>query len=162
MKKRLVFILSLFAMILHAATGLADEYGKVRGPFTVYSHETFVKDDTGETGLHIDGENWYALIDLSGFTDDKAVFTRPSQFLFDKSKEGIIVTIFAEKAAGVTDAKPCRTSGPYTPVQYEKDLGGKTVGINDFKDVRRFRPLPALLQGLLLQFSFLHGPGKGA
>ena len=97
------------------------------GPFTTYSHETFAKNDTRETGLHIKGEEWYALIDLKDFKDVGGKFTSPSQFLFQENKEGIRLSVFAEQIHGVSDSDSCLNY--YVPKKDQKKLGNKTVGI---------------------------------
>ncbi len=80
------------------------------GPFVTSAHETFVQKESGETGLHIDGENWYVLIDLKGFEDVKKEFVSPYQFLFQGNDEGVTLSAFAEKIEGIKDSASCLNS----------------------------------------------------
>ena len=93
-------------MLMLCPAGRADQSVKVYGPFATYSHETFTKNDTGETGLYIDGENWYALINLKGFEDEDIVFSGPTEFFF-KRKDKMIASAFAEEMKNVSHQPSC-------------------------------------------------------
>lgn len=125
MKKILIFAILVF---LFFVWGCTPKYAKVNGPFASYSHETFIKNDTGETGLYIDGEDWYALIKLDGFKDTDIKFSSPTQFLF-QNKDGIIISCFAEKLTNVSDDKSCLDKVASTKDQ--KEINGRRVAMRD-------------------------------
>ena len=108
--------------------GCTPKYAKVNGPFATYSHETFVNNDTGETGLHIDGEDWYALINLDGFKDVDIKFSSPTQFLF-QNNASIIISCFAEKTANVSNDKSCLNK--IAPAKDQKEINGKKMALRD-------------------------------
>lgn len=110
--------------------GCAGSYAepKISGPFVTYTHETFTTREAGETGLFIDGEDWYSLVDLKGFFDLNQVFVSPYQFLFYAS-DRIRLSVFAEQLPGVVDSESCLNH--HVSRGNQTSLGGKRVGIDE-------------------------------
>lgn len=123
-KSRLLTIILILLIF-----GCAGQHASanVSGPFVTYSHETFIQKESGETGLFVDGEDWYSLINLKGFEDIDMQFTSPSQFLFQENDNGIRISAFAGKIPGVIDANSCLNR--HVPKNAQKLLNNKTVGI---------------------------------
>jgi hypothetical protein len=142
----LVMFVSLFC-----AEGLANTYAKVNGPFTTYSHETFVKNDTGETGLYIDGEDWYALINLSGFKDADMKFTSSNEFLF-QIKDEIILTAFAGEMKNVPGDKSCIDRS--VPKEYQKEVNGKKIALSESVPGRKSLNYYPYYKGYCFDFHF--------
>ena len=125
MKKILIIAVIVFMV---CTEGWAEQRVKVNGPFASYSHETFLTNDTGETGLYIDGENWYALINLKGFEDEDIVFSSPTEFLFKKNNK-MIISAFAEEMKNISSDKSCLDK--MVPKEYQKEINGRKVAVRD-------------------------------
>jgi predicted Zn-dependent protease len=157
--KRALLICGLIFLIIGCAPQRQSpvrDYRSVHGPFITYAPETFVKKDSGETGLHIAGENWYALINLSGFEDMEQRFTSPTQFLIVKGHDPIIVSAFAGQFEGVTDNTSCHNA--WEP-KGKAEFRGKTVSIID-SPIRKsifFRPFH---EGYCFNFHVSYDPGS--
>lgn len=99
----------------------------------VQTHKVFTKQGSGETILYLDGEDWYGLIDLQGFTDIDLGLESIDQFLWRGNRQNINISIFAEQTKSSSDSDACLKSlherMPYrrtTPVE-TKDLGGRKI-----------------------------------
>ena len=126
---RLVLILITFLLLPSFCCVAQYPNARVTGPFITYSHETFILEESGETGLHIDGENWFAVINLKGFMDYDEPFVSPYQFLFQHNDgESIRLSIFAEKTEGVTDSESAIDH--FAPEGQREQIGGKTVTVS--------------------------------
>jgi len=121
--KRYVSIFFLISIVL--LTSCANLGGKTEGVFTIYPRDTFIKNSTGETGLAIEGEDWYSLIDLTGFEDMDVKFTSPDEFLMESDKDGYIASVFASKIPGVVDSETCLKCFLGRLAQMQKTLGSK-------------------------------------
>lgn len=104
-----------------------------------YSHKVFTKQRSGETVLYLDGEDWYGLINLDGFSDIDLGLDNLDQFLWRGSKNNINIKIFAEKTSDCRDSDSCMRSlherMPYrrTTTVEKKDISGKKVMIHSSK-----------------------------
>lgn len=157
--KRALLVCGLLLLSVGCAPQRQDtvrDYRSVHGPFTTYAPETFLKKDSGETGLHIAGENWYALINLSGFEDMEQRFTSPAQFLIMKGKDPIIVSAFAKQIEGITDNTSCHNS--WEP-KSKAEFRGKTVSILDSATRKSvfFRPFH---EGYCFNFHLSYDPAS--
>lgn len=120
-------LLASFAF-LFALFGSATQTAMARDLFVTYPNQTFIKTDTGETGLFIEGQNWYALIDLSGFEDSDMPFVAPSQFLYQNYQNIVRVSAFAEPPRKGTD--PEFFMSWFVPKEFWKKLNDKTISVD--------------------------------
>lgn len=122
---------ALVAGMVLFISGCTAQKGYVVGPFAHYSHETFAKEATGETGLYVAGEDWYTLIDLKGFESIDTRLESTDQFLYRENGGRIRVSVFAEKTDAAKDSSACMKrvykSLPYrrTAGVEPRDIGGK-------------------------------------
>lgn len=125
MNRMLVFVVTILAF-LFVGTG-RDDAAQNSKWFVAYPHETFVQRTTGMTGLFIDGENWYSLINLNDFEDIDMPFVGPSQFLFQENQRNTRISIFAEKLPKVKNPESCLDH--YVPERNQINFCGNRVGI---------------------------------
>lgn len=141
-KFKAVFVIAAFAVLSGCA---GPHYGgaTIVGPFCTYPNETFVKTDTGETGFHVQGEDWYALMDLAGFKDYGERYVAPSQFLFMENDGGIRVSAFAEKIPGVDNSHSCteyfKKLRSFNSMNTGEKTGGKVSFHDEMKEVGGLR-----------------------
>ena len=105
-----ILILTIFILGCNQQIGgTSDNVKSVKSNnyFTVYPYQTFIDEKTGETGLFIDGENWYTLIDLKGFEDENMPFSYGTQFLLQEDSEGNIISAFGDKIPSAKDSDSC-------------------------------------------------------
>jgi hypothetical protein len=122
-------IVTVIIVSLFCAAGCTPRYAKINGPFVSYSRETFTQNDTGKTGLFIDGEDWYVLINLDGFEDVNMKFAGSGEFLF-KSRNEILISAFAEDMKN-TSAGDSTCLNKVVPKEYQKEINGRRVGVRE-------------------------------
>jgi hypothetical protein len=155
MRKTVVFALLAFFFV----SGCSGQKGYLEGPFGNYTHETFVREGTGETGLYIEGEPWCALIDLRGFHDAGMPMESPSEFLVRKNNRGIFLRISAMKIDKTTDEDTCRNSiyrrlfHRNASDAYLKTVGSRRVMVNTFEGIKMMGYCPFYM-GYCFDFQF--------
>lgn len=156
MKKVFFFISATLAVF---ASGCAGERGNVEGPFAQYSHETFIMEGTGETGLYIDNEPWYALMDLHGFRSIDMGVKGSDEFLSRKNDQDITITVSARKIDAVEDDASCR-KGVHKQMPYRhtakvevRTLGDRKVLIHTVNRKKRIDYCP-YYKGYCFDFEF--------
>lgn len=107
MRKPALFLLISITLL---ATGCAGKKAHFDGPFGLNTHETFLREGTGETALYLENEPWCTLIDLHGFRDVDLPRENPDEFLLKKNSRGIFVRACAMKIDEATTEETCRKS----------------------------------------------------
>lgn len=122
-------LLFLSLTILFIISGCASQSGHIDGPFAVYSHKTFVVEETGETGLFIDGEDWYALMDLHGFANADSGIESQNQFLVRKDLRKVTASISAQKTDPAEGEADCRKNVyRELPYRHTAELDIRNIG----------------------------------
>jgi hypothetical protein len=139
MTKYLPLLIFLFLSFPVGCAHNTEEIKKEQS-FTIHPFETFFRESTGETGLFIEGEDWYSLFDLSGFQETDENFTSPNQFIRKENEDGLLVSVFAEKIPGAGDQDACmkcylsrleqqkkKVMGKVPTTEYVQESGRKTL-----------------------------------
>lgn len=123
------------------------------------THRVFTKQGSGETVFYLNGEDWYGLINLEGFSDIDLGLDNIDQFLWRGSRQNVNIKIFAEKAGSSGDSDSCMKSlyerMPYrrsTPVEY-KDISGKRMMIRS-SNGRKYVDYCPYYRGYCFNFHF--------
>jgi len=114
----------LFILIVAILSGCAHTGAIGDDVIITYPRDMFVREDTGETGLLIAGEEWHVLINIPGFIDREGKLTSPNQFFVKTDPEGIIISAFAEQIKGAMDSEACATYYQSRFMQMDKNMGG--------------------------------------
>jgi hypothetical protein len=154
MRKTVFFAFMAAALLL---SGCASKRGYLQGPFGNYTHETFLREGTGETGLYLEGETWCTLVDLNGFRDVNKPLESSNQFLARKNSKDILVTVSAEKIDTATNEETCRKSIYRNQFHrtdvYVRTIGNRKVLLNTYEGRKQVDYCP-FYKGYCFDFQF--------